>query len=361
MDYGLWTKRKAQRHKVGMKRIHKKDINIKQILGAIVEAYIETNTPVSSEYIVNAYNLEICSSTVRNYISFLRDNGFITRTYHSSGAVPTSKAYRYYIDCIMETEYLNLKEKQDITDYIEEGSNTLEDIVKHALSILSSVTSQMSFTYLQIKDYVQIKRIEMIPVTSKNILIVFITNTGSIHTFCIKTDVDFSEGALHHISGVITKQLVDIPMQNIGGFVFNKILLGESVFSIFREAFEFFENCIKNIRPQIFWEGASFLTTQPEFVMHTVSPVILKMFENQQIEDIAKVIENQKSCVYIGDNIDTDPISQCGIIASKYTAKKGMSGVLGVLGPRRMPYRKIVPVVSYIAEQLEHRINFCLS
>lgn len=216
----------------------------------------------------------------------------------------------------------------------------------------------MSFASVHKLHYVKVKKIELLCVSPKNILIILVTNTGHVQTSIINTSVDFSEPVLHHISQIITEELSEVPVQSLEDYLLNKILQGEdTIFFILRSAFNLLkEGCMRDINPQFFWEGASFLTDQPEF--NSISSLILKKFENQEMSPaLLKLIYPADTLIYVGEDVDAMPFSQCSFIASRYRAKKGISGFVGVVGPKRIPYRKIVATISYIAEQLSDRID----
>ena len=326
----------------------------KKILQAIVEEYIDTAEPVSSGNLVKELN---CSSaTIRNEMADLEKNGFLEKTHTSSGRIPSEKGYRYYVDELLKDDNISLEEIKYISDKLETKINEIEDITKITANTISEVTH---YTAVSIGPNVKtqvIQEMKFVLLGARMMLAIIITDTGMIKETIIKFDEDVNENQIKTINYMFNKKLKGKPVDTIDRPL-EEFLYDEMNYSI-----EVIKPIIEQIKKiivdenSLYLEGANKSFELPEFNSLEVAKNFVNILDKKElVEDVLDTGLAKDINVYIGEENKKDEFKDFSIVTFKHKIGNKDLGTIGVIGPKRMDYSKVISVMKYINKKLKEK------
>jgi heat-inducible transcriptional repressor len=315
---------------------------------------------VGSRQVAKKYALGLSPATIRNTMADLEDLGYLTHPHTSAGRIPTDKAYRFYVDTmtgasgIGRPEALQLQRqvagaRSDIDDLMETTSNQLATLSHYAAVILAPPLRQT-----------RLERIDLIPVDRDRALVVIATETGWGTSRILTLDESVSAAELAELARVLTGRYGGLSFQEIrtrlgeGSAPAEADRIARLSFVLARKAFAALWD------RNLFYSGATNILDQPEFADIGTMKAILRAFEEkrQLIELLtARASGHDGVQVVIGSEMPYQEMQETSLVAAAYKYGDRVLGVLGVVGPRRMPYAKIVPLVDYTARLVSRRLT----
>ena len=302
-----------------------------QILQAIIADFITTGEPVGSRSLSKSHDMGISPATIRNEMSDLEDMGYLTHPHTSAGRVPSDKAYRLYVDELMDTSELPEEDKQKIRNKLMESRNELDSTIEHAAELLSDMTNLTSFVLMPRKDESKLmnRAIRLsVPYTEENLQLMSKVMT---HNYRGKS-----------ISAVMAMDIIDSftnDMQSLSG-------LAQDVVPSFLKTLE------KMLNADLVMNGYSNIFSLPEFSTDMQKTQnFLKMLEDKS--KLTDVIVNRDKGVMItiGDE-NSEDMKDLSLITADYRVNGELVGRLGVIGPTRMKYGKVTSVIKYISDNI---------
>ena len=326
----------------------------KKVLQAIVEEYINTAEPVSSNAITNNYGLNFSSATIRNEMAELEKSGFLDKPHTSSGRVPSEKGYRYYVDELLKDDNISLEEIKYISSKLETKVNEIEELTQITANTISEITHYTAVSIGPKPATQIIEEIKFILLGSRMLMAVIMTDTGMIRETIIKFDEDINQKQVDTIN-----------------YMFNNKLRGQSIEIINRPfeeyLFDEMKYSVKVIKPiveqikkvliedeKIYLEGANKAFELPEFNSLEVAKNFVNVLDTKEIvadmlnSGIAKDIN-----VYIGKENEKEELKDFSIVTFKHKVGNKDLGTIGIIGPKRMNYSKVISVMKYINKKLK--------
>lgn len=325
----------------------------KKILQAIIEEYINTAEPVSSGSIAEKYGLNLSSATIRNEMANLEKVGYIEKTHTSSGRIPSEKGYRLYVDELINDKNISLSEIKYIQSKLMARINEIEDLTKIATTTISEVTH---YTTLAIGPKTQMQNIQEIKFVSlgSNILMaVILTDTGIIKETIIKFNQAISEEQVETLNFIFNNKLKGKPLESIDK------PLEEYIFSQMSYSLEIIKIIINqlnkaiNEEEKIYLEGANKSFDLPEFKSLEVAKNFINVIDQKDIvTDLLNTGFANDINVYIGNENENEKLKDFSIVTFKHRYKNKDLGTIGIIGPTRMDYSKVISVMKYISKKL---------
>lgn len=329
----------------------------KRVLQAIVEEYIKTAEPVSSGAIMNLEGLEYSSATIRNEMAELEKMGYIEKTHTSSGRVPSAKGYRYYVDELLEDNKITVDEIDYISKKLETKVNELEEITQKASSTISEITHYTTVTIGPNTDVQKIENIKFVLLSPRMMMAVILTDNGLVKETIIKFDEDISEKQVGTLSYMFNNKLKGEPISKIDRPL-EKYLVDEMKYSV---------NLIKPIIEQmkkvveeekVHLEGAKQLFELPEFNSLEVAKNFVNILDEKELmADMLNTGITKDINVYIGEENEKDELKDFSIVTFKHRIGNKDLGTIGIIGPKRMDYAKVISVMKYISKKLNDNNN----
>ncbi len=328
----------------------------KKILQAIVEEYIDTAEPVSSGNLVKELN---CSSaTIRNEMAELEKIGFLEKPYTSAGRVPSQKGYRFYIDELLRDDNLTLKEMQYIKERLETTVNDLEDLTKIATTTLSELTH---YTTIAIGPKIEnhtILDVKFVLLGSRVMMAIILTDSGIVREAIIKFDEDVTEEQIRRINLLFKNKMVGKPLDEIGGNIEEYIIeeMNTSIDIIKKIVDEI--NKIFQENDELFLEGTNKSFDLPEFRQADLAKNFMNVLEQKDLmsEVLSTGVADDIS-VYIGDELHDEKLKDFSVVTFNHILGDKDIGTIGIIGPKRMDYSKVISVMKYISKKLKEDYN----
>lgn len=335
----------------------------KAILRSIVQQFILTATPVGSRNITKKYDIGFSPATVRNIMADLEDSGFINHPHTSAGRVPTDKGYRFYVDSLMDIDKLNTKEKGLIENGFSSIADEADELVKITSKLLSSITKQIAcVTYPNLESGI-LEKIQIISLTSIKILVVISIKSGLVKTITMELDSEIKESQLGSVQSLLNEKLSGLNLEEIRNTFKERLVDADEdqkpIIRLFVDSIDkLFKDDIKSDR--LILTGAKNIIQQPEFENPENFQSIIELIEDKDviIHIMEKSSESKKEEVYISigsENIEKK-LKEYSFISKEYKFG-GTSGTLGIIGPKRMEYSRIVAIVDYLAKILTEHLK----
>ena len=324
----------------------------KRILQAIVDEYVNTAEPVSSGAISKKKGLDFSSATIRNEMSELEKSGYLEKTHTSSGRIPSVKGYRLYVDELLKEDNISLEEIKYIKEKLQIKADQIEDLTKIASNTLSEITH---YTTVAIGPKVTkqiIKEIKFVLLGSRMLMAVILTNTGMIKETIINFGEDIYEDQIETINLLFNRKLQGKPLEKINE------PLDEYIFTEMKSSASMIKTIIEQLNKVIYEESKLYLEgTNKSFDLPELSKAetarnFINILENKS--EVVDLLDNEISKdinVYFGDELDDENLKDFSIVTLKSDEKD--LGTIGIIGPKRMNYSKIISVMRYIQRLID--------
>lgn len=325
----------------------------KKILQAIIEEYIDTAEPVSSGSIVKKYGLDLSSATIRNEMADLEKIGYIEKPHTSSGRVPSAKGYRLYVDELMSDRKISLSEIKYIQSKLMAKVNEIEDLTKITTSTISEVTHYTTVAIGPKKEIQNIAEIKFVLLGSRMLMAVILTDKGIIKETIIKFNQDITEEQVETLNFMFNNKLRGKPLDWIDK------PLEEYIFSHMNYSLEVIKPIMEqlnkaiNEEEKIYLEGANKAFDLPEFKSLEVARKFINVIDQKEIvADLLNTGFANDINVYIGSENENEKLKDFSIVTFKHRYKNKDLGTIGIIGPTRMDYAKVISVMKYISKKL---------
>ena len=326
-----------------------------KILQAIIADFIRTAEPVGSRTISKNYDLGISPATIRNEMSDLEELGYLTHPHTSSGRVPSEKAYRLYVNQMMNKRELTEEEKTSISMQLNSNVTELENLVQRAAHVLSEITNLTAFALTPRPDHDTLKYINLLPVDEKTVVLMLVSESGKVSNTAVKLDRPISEETLQLLAKTMTYNYRGKTLSEALTFDIIKAVKSDA------EAMTMFE---KNIVPNfvrtledmlnvhLYMDGLTNIFSLPEYNDLDKAKMFLEMVNKK--DDLTKTLINRDNGVIItiGNENQNEMMQDCSLISATYHVDGKMVGKIGVIGPTRMRYGEVTSVVEYLTENI---------
>ena len=343
----------SKKNKKGGKRLLEE--RKKRVLQAIIEIYIQTAEPVSSNAIMNLDGLEYSSATIRNEMAELEKMGYIEKPHTSAGRVPSAKGYRYYVDELLQDDKITLEEIKYISEKLETKVNEIEEITKITSSTISEITHYTTVSIGPSSDVQRIENIKFVLLSPRMLMAVILSDTGLVKETIIKFDEDITENQVQTLNYMFNNKLKGEPITKIDKPL-EKYLVEEMRYSV---------NLIKPIIEQmkkvieeesVHLEGTNRLFELPEFNSLEVAKNFVNILDEKDLmADMLNTDFTKDINVYIGEENEQEELKDFSIVTFKHRIGNKDLGTIGIIGPKRMDYAKVISVMKYISKKLNDK------
>ncbi|WP_432823215.1 heat-inducible transcriptional repressor HrcA [Trichloromonas sp.] len=325
----------------------------RRILEAIVEDYIGTAEPIGSRAVTRRHQLGLSPATVRNVMADLEEMGYIVSPHTSAGRVPTDKGYRFYVDTLLQVGQLDPQQKSRIEQYYRLDGLRVEERLREAGKVLSAISSYAGVVMIPRFTSTVFRHIEFLKLSQGKILVVFVSRSGLVQNKVIETDPPLSQHELEQVSNYLNQTLTGLSIQDIKAKIVRDMAEEKATYDqLLRRALELSREALcEEIGGQVFIEGACNILEQSEFKDLERMKRLFRAFEQKSllVELLDKSQHAKGVQIFIGSESEYSEIEGCSLITASYSSSRGTIGTLGVIGPSRMNYSQVIPVVDYTA------------
>ena len=334
-----------------------------QVLEAVIHAYVETAEPAGSRTIAKRFKLGVSAATIRNTMSDLEEKGFLFHPHTSAGRMPTDLAYRVYVDGLMRRTSLTEQQKHAILRELHDQRYAIEDILQKAAQVLGVLTQELGVAVAPSFDAAILERLELVPASEERLLMVLLLRGGSAKTIFVEVSSAFPRQALNSLASVLNERLSGLSLREIRNTLRERLKdvsiqpEENELLNIFvEEADAIFQGSSDADRP-IVLSSATMLAEQPEFSSNDQMRNLLELTERREV--LRRALQDRHEpgiTVTIGGENLHPKLNAFTLVTSTYVAGS-LSGVIGVMGPTRMPYQKVVALVGHTSRLMSELVQ----
>lgn len=334
----------------------------RDILKLIVESYLRVGKPISSGFIADKSSLSLSSATVRNIMAKLEEHGYLLQPHTSAGRIPTDKGLRFYVNSLLEEAILPEKQVNLPLEDFYPKKGDFNFLLSHVSKILAEYSDNLGFVLSPRISRINFHHLRFIKISEEKVMIILITSFNLVLTEIVETSTYFTQVELDKASEYINKSfrgknllfvrnylLYELPKYKLSYENIIQKLVALLKAYIFQEERE----------NQIFLQGASKFLEKPEFFdMKRLKSLFQKFEERAKLAKLlSDFISLDKVKVLIGSELNIPDVSDCSLVLSHYGYDRQVLGSLGIIGPKRIPYKRIIPLVDGVAKRLSQTIS----
>lgn len=326
------------------------DSQQKNILYAVVHDYIATASPVASQQVSQKAAVDYSPATIRSVMSELEKLGFLKRAHSSSGRIPTDVGYRFYVDELMQVHPLTSKEKREIQLNVDSKIYPIEEIVRKACQSVSSHADQMSFGTIPGRQILSLKHIQFLKLKENIVLVILVRSSGVVENKILELTQPLSQNDLNQMHNYLNDRFTGLTPAEIRTQILLELQNEQVRYnSLLAQALMMSQQALEGEDVNVHIEGQSRIFRSPEFADIETMEKLIKTFEQKtlMLKILQEAMEKPGVKILIGDEIEASEINGLTFITSTYNDADGNQGHLGVLGPTRINYAKIVPLVEF--------------
>ena len=331
------------------------------ILKAIIKNYMETGEPVGSRTISKLPELNLSSATIRNEMSDLEEMGYILQPHTSAGRIPSDKGYRFYVDEILREKEI---ETEEFKDLMFKKVDRLETVLKQLAKVIARDTNYAAMISGPTIHSNKVKFLQLSKIDNVKLLLVTVAEGNIINNKIIDIESEISEAELLNLNLLINTSLNGLTVEEINLSIMNKLrtdagVYGDIVDKVLREVAAVFESATDNL--EIYTSGTTNIFKYPEISDREKASQLVNAFEEKdKLKAIlAEVNEDDKEGirVYIGNEVPISDMRDLSVVTANYEIGEGLRGTIGIVGPKRMDYEKVLKTIKTVMASLDEQFK----
>lgn len=328
----------------------------KQILRAIIGDYIRTAEPVGSKALTARPELKFSSATIRNEMSELEELGFLEKPHTSAGRIPSPAGYRLYVDELMGGVEIAEGDEGALAQLVSSKVRELDLLIREAGKLVSTLTDYASVAVTPHMNRTVLKQFELVAVDRTTFVIVVVTDTGQVKNKLVHTSTEVSKEEAELLTYVLNQTLTGLPLREITAERFDIVRRAAGLTALLASVAEYVSELIEELGSQkVFLEGASRLLRFPEYRDAKKAQVLLDYItDDQHVLPVNYSADGIQ--FFIGPENGENPLSNASMIYAKYDIGQIGQGVIGIVGPTRMDYKRLSAQLSRFAQGLNRLI-----
>ena len=332
------------------------DIRAQTLLRALIRHHIEDGHPVASKSLTSSSGLDLSSATIRSIMKDLEEEGFIISPHTSSGRIPTQKGYRFFVDSLLTVQSPNAKEVNALKSLIVSDKQNFSNTVADTLSELTKFAGVVMIPKAKKLTY---KHIEFLSLSDKRVLVIIVTADGGVQNRVLFTNENYDRETLLEASNYFNKKFQGYSIEEAKAKISNELKTMKSeMINLMTSAIESSAEEMKN--DNIVISGQGNLLGSAELSQNVSSiKKIIEVFEKKSalLNLLDKSYQADGIQIFIGQESGYQPLDECSVITAPYHANGEILGMIGVIGPTRMAYERVIPIVDITAKLLSNSIQ----
>jgi heat-inducible transcriptional repressor len=338
----------------------------RKVLEAVIRSYVETAEPAGSRTLSRRFGLGVSPATIRNTMSDLEEKGFLFHPHTSAGRVPTNKAYRLYVDQLLSLPPLLSADSERLAETLSGagGGSAIEAVLRRAAQTLGVLTQELGVALGPRIATSVLRRLELVRVSSERLLMVLTLEGGVMRTVFVEVAGEIAETALAQVTAVLNERLAGLTLEQIRRSLAARLrdattptAAGELLNIFVQEAEQIFDAAMQTEAENVLLGQPSVLAEQPEFSAADRLRRLLALTERP--DALAEAIRRRTApgvSITIGTEHDDPRLEEFTVVTAEYHVGT-LTGVIGVIGPTRMPYEKVISLVSHTSRLLNDLLH----
>jgi heat-inducible transcriptional repressor len=338
------------------------DSRAREVLREIIVQHIASGEAISSRSLARCGRFQLSPASLRNVMADLEDLGYLQQPHTSAGRVPTDRGYRFFIDYLMKERFLTLEERSAIDEQVNHASE-IDEVMQLASRLLSKMSDQVGLVFMPTLLQFAIRSIDFVLVTETKIMCVIVGANGVVANKLIDTRMPFTRDELEKISRYITVEFNGMTLDAIRRRLIRMTeeeraqhdAMLQKTISLGIEAV----NDVVPVEHELYVEGAASILTKPEFAdASSLRKTFLALQEKEKlIHVLERFLEEDGLQILVGSESDFTQVHNFSIVARRYGTGSAPLGMVGVIGPMRMEYARMAPLVDYLGRALSRKIE----
>ena len=332
----------------------------KHILEAVIEDYISTAEPVGSRTISRRSGFGLSPATIRNVMADLEELGFLASPHTSAGRVPTEKAYRLYVDSLLGIRSIERGEREEIRRHCHLTGKDMGEVLKEVSRMLSSVSNYMGIVAAPRFTAGLFRHIEFVRLGGRRVLAILVSENGAVQNKIVEADAELTSDDLIRMSNYLNSVLSGLSIAQVKNRILEEMQSDKTRYDVMLgQALRLSEQSLADGTAELFIEGQANILEFPEFADVERMKEVFRAFEEkgQLLNLLDRCLTAPGVNIFIGSESHLNRMSGMSLITSTYVSGKNTLGVLGVIGPTRMGYGKVIPIVDYTAKLLSKMLK----
>ena len=330
----------------------------RRVLEAVIQTYVETAEPAGSRNLAHKFGLGVSPATIRNTMSDLEEKGYLFHPHASAGRVPTDIAYRVYVDSLIPLRSPDATQRQRLTAQITTGGSAVEAILRRAAQSLGVITQELGIALGPRFDNAILEHVELIRLSSERLLVALTLSAGAMRTIFVDVQGEIADAAIAEVTQVLTERLAGLSLRQIRSSLGDRLRdIGPTreashLLNVFiEEGDQLFDAALEPSDDTVLLGQASVLAEQPEFASVDNMRKLVALTETREKlgELLRRRSETGGVSITIGNEHSDPRLASFTVVTASYHAGP-LTGVIGVIGPTRMPYDKVISLVTHTSE-----------
>jgi heat-inducible transcriptional repressor len=334
---------------------------IRRVLGMIIESYIQTAEPIGSKLISRASSINLSPATIRSIMSDLEEMGLLYQPHTSAGRVPTERGFRYYIDFILNVHELSPREQEKIRSSYTSDPLESVDLFRETSRILSLSSHYLGVVWAPRMNMVVLQHIEFVKLRGRLVLVLLVSTNSLVENRVVEVEEDFSQSELDRLSDTMNELLVGLTLHQVRDKIVQQMELEKNTYDrLLEQALKLGEKAFSPVETSdVYIEGRTNILNEVEFGDVSRMRSLFQAFEEKatMVKLLNKCLDPKGVKISIGSENPIHEIDDCSLVTSTYSCRGEVLGALGVIGPRRMNYSKVIPLVDYAAKLLTEMLE----
>ncbi|OMC69036.1 MULTISPECIES: heat-inducible transcriptional repressor HrcA [unclassified Paenibacillus] len=326
------------------------------ILNAIVDDYIRSAEPVGSRSISKRGDVGYSPATIRNEMADLEDMGYLEQPHTSAGRIPSHKGYRYYVDHLVPFKFAEPSELKELKLLLAEKLNAMEQVIQHTSTILSHMTNYTSILLGPEVFHTSLRHFQLLPLGENMAVAIIVTSTGQVENKTVSLPSNVSLSEMERVVNLLNTRLVGVPLYKLKARLYSEIAKEMERNVSEYEAFMKILDTAFDGEPdhRLYLSGTTNMLSQPEFKdVDKVKDIFDLLEETSTIMKImTPSIGGTGVQVKIGTENDHEAFANCSLITASYSVEGEALGTIGILGPTRMEYAKVISILNMLSKNL---------
>ncbi len=349
-----------------MSRVEQLSARERRVLEAVIQTYVQTAEPAGSRTVSRRFGLGVSPATIRNTMSDLEEKGFLFHPHTSAGRVPTNKAYRAYVDALLGSSPMAQSvDREKLTEALTASDSPIETILRRAAQSLGVLTQELGVAMGPRLATSILRSLDLVRVSEERLLMVLALEGGAVRTVFVEVAGSIAESALAAVTKVLNERLAGLTLEGIRTSVGTRLRDSISspdarvLLNIFvQEADALFDEKLALGEDRVVFGQASVLAEQPEFAAADRMRRLIELTERPQAlaDALRRRGETSGISITIGAEHEDERLRDFTVVTAEYHTGT-LAGVIGVIGPTRMPYEKVISLVNHTSQLLSELLD----
>ncbi len=325
------------------------------LLRLLIERYVRDGMPVGSRTLSRAAQLDLSPATIRNVMADLEEFGFVSSPHTSAGRIPTNRGYRYFVDALLAPEPIQEEARRRIIEELG-ASHSTADLVQVASSLLSQMSRMAGVVTVPRRNLAVLRRIEFLPLSDNRVLVILVVNQHEVQNRVLNMERAYGADELERYANAINDQFAGRDLVSLRRALQDEAMAAESrVSAILRDAASMASRALEpeSGKDFVVAGGANLMAFQELGDVQRLRGLFDALDRKRELLDLFDQCLNAEGVqLFIGDESGYRVLDECSVVTAPYYVDGEVAGILGVIGPTRMAYSRIIPLVSETARIL---------